>query len=401
MTTLNFALSRAAGREFRSGDEIVVTRLDHDANVAPWLELARDRDLLRAVRGHRRGGLHARARRPRAPALGPDAGRRLPVGLECGRDGDGRPAHRGPRARGGRARLDRRRALRAARPHRRGRRRRRRPHLLAVQVLRPAPGALLRPGGSARAIHVRTRCGRLPTSPSRTASRRARCRTRRSQASWRRSSTSSRSAGTRSRRTSASSGSASSPGCPRECGSTGFRPWTAGRRRSRSRSSRTPRMRSRRTSPSANRGLVGELLRPRDHGAARAPGRRRPDRLRPLQHRRRGRPASRRAPAADSMSVHLWWAQNDGMSGHVWLGPRGARPAPPGDAASGDGRVVSGREARARGRVEDHAPGDRGRPCRRGGESHGAPGSEAMARLARIPGRRPPQGRARPPRSSR
>ncbi len=45
MTTLNFALTRAAGREFRSGDEILVTRLDHDANVAPWLELAHDHDL--------------------------------------------------------------------------------------------------------------------------------------------------------------------------------------------------------------------------------------------------------------------------------------------------------------------------------------------------------------------
>ncbi|MDQ3890622.1 MAG: cysteine desulfurase-like protein [Actinomycetota bacterium] len=42
MTTLNFSLSRALGRELRAGDEIVVTRLDHDANVAPWLELARD-----------------------------------------------------------------------------------------------------------------------------------------------------------------------------------------------------------------------------------------------------------------------------------------------------------------------------------------------------------------------
>jgi cysteine desulfurase family protein (TIGR01976 family) len=45
MTTLNFALSRAAAREWRSGGEILVTRLDHDANVSPWLELARDRDL--------------------------------------------------------------------------------------------------------------------------------------------------------------------------------------------------------------------------------------------------------------------------------------------------------------------------------------------------------------------
>jgi cysteine desulfurase family protein (TIGR01976 family) len=42
MTTLNFALSRTVGRELSPGDEIVVTRLDHDANVAPWLELARD-----------------------------------------------------------------------------------------------------------------------------------------------------------------------------------------------------------------------------------------------------------------------------------------------------------------------------------------------------------------------
>ncbi len=42
MTTLNFALSRALGRELAPGDEIVVTKLDHDANVAPWLELAHD-----------------------------------------------------------------------------------------------------------------------------------------------------------------------------------------------------------------------------------------------------------------------------------------------------------------------------------------------------------------------
>ncbi len=45
MTTLNFALSRTVARGFRPGDEILVTRLDHDGNVAPWLELARDLDL--------------------------------------------------------------------------------------------------------------------------------------------------------------------------------------------------------------------------------------------------------------------------------------------------------------------------------------------------------------------
>jgi cysteine desulfurase family protein (TIGR01976 family) len=42
MTTLTLALSRALGRRFEAGDELVVTRLDHDANVAPWLLLARD-----------------------------------------------------------------------------------------------------------------------------------------------------------------------------------------------------------------------------------------------------------------------------------------------------------------------------------------------------------------------
>ncbi|HZB35995.1 MAG TPA: cysteine desulfurase-like protein [Gaiellaceae bacterium] len=46
MTNLNFNLSRTVGRELRPGDEIVVTRLDHDANVAPWLELADDLGLV-------------------------------------------------------------------------------------------------------------------------------------------------------------------------------------------------------------------------------------------------------------------------------------------------------------------------------------------------------------------
>jgi cysteine desulfurase family protein (TIGR01976 family) len=45
MTTLNFALSRAASREWQAGDEIVCTKLDHDGNVSPWLELAHDKHL--------------------------------------------------------------------------------------------------------------------------------------------------------------------------------------------------------------------------------------------------------------------------------------------------------------------------------------------------------------------
>src|SRR5580693_8699015 len=45
MTTLTFAMSRAIGRELKQGDEILVTRLDHDANVSPWLAMAEDRGI--------------------------------------------------------------------------------------------------------------------------------------------------------------------------------------------------------------------------------------------------------------------------------------------------------------------------------------------------------------------
>ena len=45
MTTLTFAISRAIGRELKPGDEILVTRLDHDANVSPWLAIAEDRGI--------------------------------------------------------------------------------------------------------------------------------------------------------------------------------------------------------------------------------------------------------------------------------------------------------------------------------------------------------------------
>ena len=46
MTTITYALSRAIGASLTEGDEIVVTRLDHDANVAPWLAIAEERGLL-------------------------------------------------------------------------------------------------------------------------------------------------------------------------------------------------------------------------------------------------------------------------------------------------------------------------------------------------------------------
>jgi cysteine desulfurase family protein (TIGR01976 family) len=46
MTTLNFTLTRTVGRTLQPGDEILVTKLDHDGNVSPWLELARDKQLV-------------------------------------------------------------------------------------------------------------------------------------------------------------------------------------------------------------------------------------------------------------------------------------------------------------------------------------------------------------------
>jgi cysteine desulfurase family protein (TIGR01976 family) len=40
MTTLTYAMARALARRWRPGDEVVVSRLDHDANVRPWVQLA-------------------------------------------------------------------------------------------------------------------------------------------------------------------------------------------------------------------------------------------------------------------------------------------------------------------------------------------------------------------------
>ncbi|MCP3720523.1 cysteine desulfurase-like protein [Paraburkholderia sp. CNPSo 3281] len=46
MTTLTFAFSRAITRTLQPGDEIVLTRMDHDANISPWLLSARDHGLV-------------------------------------------------------------------------------------------------------------------------------------------------------------------------------------------------------------------------------------------------------------------------------------------------------------------------------------------------------------------
>ena len=52
MSAITFALARAIGRELKSGDEIVVTTLDHDANVAPWRALEEKGAVIRQVDIH-------------------------------------------------------------------------------------------------------------------------------------------------------------------------------------------------------------------------------------------------------------------------------------------------------------------------------------------------------------
>lgn len=43
MTSLTFSVSRAIARDWEPGDEVIVTRIDHDANISPWLRAAEDR----------------------------------------------------------------------------------------------------------------------------------------------------------------------------------------------------------------------------------------------------------------------------------------------------------------------------------------------------------------------
>ena len=214
MTSLDFTLSRTAGRDFKAGDEILVSSLDHDGGVAPWLELAQDRDLrvqhieLRddttldyddlASKLTERTRVVAFAWASNAIGTIIDAAARLRA-----------------RAQRRRARLDRRRPLRGTRADRRRRDRRRRADLLALQVLRAAPGHRLRPHRAARDLAPLQGAPGADDAARAAASRPARSPTSCSPASTRRSTTSTRSAAsTRSSPTSVASASASSTRSP-------------------------------------------------------------------------------------------------------------------------------------------------------------------------------------------
>ena len=156
-----------------------------------------------------------RRRPPALAALRAHARRRVPVGVERGRHRDAGRGGRRARARGRRARMGRRGALRAARADRRPGCRRRRPALLAVQVLRPAPRARVRAARAARVVAavqgapVRRLPGRAPLRDGHARARAARGLRRRGRVPR------ATSAGTSSPSTSASSVSGSSTGCRR------------------------------------------------------------------------------------------------------------------------------------------------------------------------------------------
>ncbi len=57
MTSLTYNLSRALGRTFRSGETLLVTHMDHDGNISPWLQVAEDRGMrVRWVKFNRQDG---------------------------------------------------------------------------------------------------------------------------------------------------------------------------------------------------------------------------------------------------------------------------------------------------------------------------------------------------------
>ena len=141
MTTITFALARGIGRELKPGDEIVVTTLDHDANVAPWRALEESGVVIRQV-----------DIREADCTLDLDDLRRkitsrtklVAVGYASNAVGTINPVAEivETRARRRRARVHRRRALRAAWPDRCARARLRFSRLLALQIFRPAHGRI-------------------------------------------------------------------------------------------------------------------------------------------------------------------------------------------------------------------------------------------------------------------
>ena len=159
MTTLTYHMSRTLGRGFEPGDEIIVTRMDHEGNVSPWLQLAEDRGL--TVRFLPFDGRAGRSRRRRSKTLLTDRTRLVALNYASNLTGSiNRVKALTALAKAGwRAHLCRCGAVRAARAGRRAGHRLRFPRLLGLQILRPAHGHPVGPARSdRRAQPYKCRC---------------------------------------------------------------------------------------------------------------------------------------------------------------------------------------------------------------------------------------------------
>ena len=175
-TQLTLEFARTLARGWAPGDEVVVTRLDHDGNIRPWV-LAAER-VGATVRWVDFDPATAELDLDQLEAILPARTRLVAVTGASNLLGTdpGPPADRRAGAPGRGAAVGGRRPPGRPRPGRSGRTRRRRPRVLAVQVLRSAPRGAGRRPRPARRTTARTSCCRPPT-PCPSGSSSAPCRT--------------------------------------------------------------------------------------------------------------------------------------------------------------------------------------------------------------------------------
>ena len=146
MTTLTLHIGRSIGATLGPADEIVVTTLDHEANVSTWQRHGRRSRRDRADRRHPPRRCDPGSRGPRVEAQHPHEARGDRVREQRGRDYQSGRRDRRARPRGGRPGLRGRGGVCATRPDRRPCARRRLPGLLGLQVVRAAPRRPIRQG---------------------------------------------------------------------------------------------------------------------------------------------------------------------------------------------------------------------------------------------------------------
>ena len=144
-TELTFMVARTLSQGWGPGDEVVVTRLDHDANVRPWVIAAEHAGAARDAGRLRAPDRRAAGRRHRPRGVRANPARRRHRRIEPHRYPPRSVRHRRDRPRGRRAALRRRRPQHGSRVHRRRGERCRLLGLLAVQVPRPSPRGARRP----------------------------------------------------------------------------------------------------------------------------------------------------------------------------------------------------------------------------------------------------------------